>query len=120
VPEINEENCFDTVKLITGKLGVETTVKKAFRVPSKIKHKPRKLVAELSSNQCSNKIIFNLRKQKPRGNMFHDNWGMEAIYVNSHLTFYNRNLLYKTKAFAREFGFKFVWFRESKNIYEKK
>lgn len=119
VPEINDENCFETVKIITGKLGVDTSIKKAFRVPSKIKHKPRKLVAELNTNQCCNNIIINSRKQKPRGNMFHDNWGMEAIYVNNYLTFFNRNLLYKTKAFARELGFKFVWFRESK-IFMKK
>lgn len=51
--------------------------------------------------------------------MFHENWGMEAIYVNNYLTIFNRNLLFKIKAFAREAGFKFVWFRDSK-IFVKK
>lgn len=81
VPEIKDENSIDTAKKIVSKLGVETTVKNAFRVPSKVINKPRKLVAELSTRQCSSNAIINSRKEKPRGNMFHEKWGMEAIYV---------------------------------------
>lgn len=119
VPEIKDENYVDTAKLIIGKLGLEKTVNKAFRVPSKIMNKPRKLVAELNTRQCSSDVIIKSRKTKPTGNMFHEKWGTEAIYVNSYLTIFNRNLLFKTKAFAREAGYKFVWFKDAKVFIKK-
>ncbi|VVC31128.1 Hypothetical protein CINCED_3A020810 [Cinara cedri] len=119
VPEIKDENSVDTAKITISKLGVETTVKNAFRVSSKVINKPRKLVAELSSRQCSINIIINFKKVKPRGNTFHEKWGMEAIYINNYLSVFNRNLLLKTKAFAREAGFKFVWIKDSKVFIKK-
>ena len=119
VPETQDENSVETVKTIIAKLGVETTVNRAFRAPSKIKNKPRKLVAELSTRQCSSITISNSRKTKPKGNMFNEKWGMEPIYVNNYLTFFNRNLLFKTKTFARETGYKFVWFKDSKIFIKK-
>jgi len=119
VPEIKDENCADTTKSILAKLEVNSTVSKAFRVPSKILNKPRKLVAELSTSQCSSNAIINSRKLKPTGNMFSENWGTGPIYVNNYLTFFNRNLLFKTKAFAREASFKFVWFEDSKIFIKK-
>lgn len=88
------------VKTIITKLGVETTVNRTFRVPSKIMNKPRKLVAELSTRLCSSNTITNSRKTKPKGNMFHEKWGMEPIYVNHYLTIFNGNFFFKTKAFA--------------------
>jgi len=119
VPKIKDENCADTTKTIFAKLEVDSTVSKAFRVPSKILNKPKKLVAELCTSQCSSNAIINSRKQKPTGNMFSENWGMGPIYVNNYLTFFNRNLLFKTKAFAREASFKFVWFKDSKIFIKK-
>jgi len=119
VPEIKDENCADTTKTILAKLEVNSTVSKAFRVPSKILNNPRKLVAELSTSQCSSNTIINSRKQKPTGNMFSENWGKGPIYVNNYLTFFNRNLLFKTKAFAREASYKFVWFKDSKIFIKK-
>lgn len=119
VPETKDENIVETVKTIITKLGVETTVNRAFRVPSKIMNNPRKLVAELSTRLCSINTITNSRKTKPKGNMFHEKWGMEPIYVNHYLTIFNRNLFFKTKAFARQAGFKFVWFKDSKIFIKK-
>jgi len=71
VLETQDEKSVETVKTIIAKLGMETTVNRAFRVPSKIKNKPRKLVAELNTRQCSSNTISNSRKTKPKGNMFH-------------------------------------------------
>lgn len=101
VQETQDENNVETVKTVIKKLGVKTTVNRAFRVPSKIKKKPRKLVAELSTHQCSSNTISNSRKTKPKRNMFHEKWGMELTYVNNYLTFFNRNLLFKTLLLAK-------------------
>lgn len=99
---------------------MEKTVNKVFRVPSKPLNKLRKLVAELKTRQCSSDVIINSRKSKPTGNMFHEKWRTEAIYVNYYLTTFNRNLLFKTKSFAREASYKFVWFKDAKVFIKKK
>ncbi|XP_025420837.1 uncharacterized protein LOC112690943 [Sipha flava] len=119
IPEIQNEVCADTAKLILAKLNEESSVKKAFRVQSRDSKKPRKLVIEVNTPQCSSKIISSSKIQKPRGITFHDQWGNEPIYVNNFLTLYNRNLLFKTKDFAREAGFKYVWFKNSKLFIKK-
>lgn len=95
VPEIKDENCVDTAKIIVEKLGMNTTVIKAFRVPSKLMNKLKKLVAELNTRQCSSNIIINLRKTKPIANTFHEKWGKKPINVNSYLTIFKRKLLLK-------------------------
>jgi len=119
VPEIQDEICMDTANLILKKLGFEKSASKTFRVQSKVAKGPRKLVVELSTGQNSNNIVSSTRKQKPRGNTIHDKWGNEALYVNNFLTLYNRNLFFKSKAFAREAGFKYVWFKDSKIFIKK-
>lgn len=119
VPEFKEEDCLNTAKIMADKLGVESTVIKAFRVQSKTVNKSRKLVVELTCHQSSINAIICLKKQKPKGNMFHEKWGSEAIYVNNYLTQFNRNLHFKTKIFAREAGFKYVWFKDSKLFIKK-
>lgn len=119
IPEIQNEVCVDTAKLILAKFNVESSVKQALRVQSRDSKKSRKLVMEVNTSQCSSKIISSSKKQKPRGITFHDNWGNVPIYVNNFLTLYNRNLLFKTKAFARETGFKYVWFKNSKLFIKK-
>lgn len=101
VPEIKNKNCVDTTGIIVEQLGEETMTNKAFRVLSKLMNKPRKLVAELNTRQCSRNFKSNSRKKKSTGNMFHEEWRMEEIYVNNYLTIINRNLLFKIKAFSR-------------------
>lgn len=51
--------------------------------------------------------------------MVQENWEDNKIYVNDYLTTFNRNLFFKTKAFAREAGFKYVWFKDSKLFVNK-
>jgi len=37
-------------------------------------------------------------------------WNNSNIYINKQLTQTNRNLFYKTRTKAREYGYKFTWF----------
>jgi hypothetical protein len=111
VPEMKDEDCEVTVGKITAKLGVKTLVKNAYRVHSKNVNKPRKIIAVMSDKQSKSSIISSSRKIKPRGKMIQENWEDNMIYVNDYLTPFNRNLLFKTMAFAREAGFKYVWFK---------
>jgi len=119
VPEMNDEVCVKTVEKIVTKLGVNTSIINAYRSQSKFTDKPRKIIAVLSSKHLKNDIIANSRKMKLNGNMVFEEWKKDSIYVNNFLTHYNRNLFFKTKSFAREAGFKFVWFKDSKLFIKK-
>jgi len=54
------------------------------------------------------------RKIKPTGNSVEPSWKNETIYIHDNLMQFNKNLFYKTKIFARDSGYKFVWFRDYK------
>jgi len=121
VPEIINEDCKNTVKKIAKLLNVEIDVVNAYRVhcPIKIQYRSKKIVAELTSKQVKKDLMESSRKIKPTGNSVEASWKNEAIYINDNLTQFNRNLFYKTKIFARDSGYKFVWFRDYKLFIKK-
>lgn len=90
----------------------------AYRLNSKITE-PKKIVTVLNSKQSKNDFITNSKKLKLSGNLLTENWNNDAIYVNNCLTYFNRNFYFKTKAFARDGSYKFVWFKDSKLFIKK-
>lgn len=119
VPKINNEDCKLTVKKIATALNVEVDVVNAFRIQSKFNKRTCKIVAELSMKQCKRMLMETARKTKLTGITVDSNWKNDAIYINDNLTQFNRNLFFKTKSFARDSGYKFVWFKDAK-IFMKK
>lgn len=119
VPEIINEDCKNTVKKIAKLLNVEIDVVNAYRVQSKFNTRSKKIVAELTSKQVKKDVMESSRKIKPTGNSVEASWKNEPIYINDNLTQFNRNLFYKTKIFARDSGYKFVWFRDYKLFIKK-
>lgn len=119
VPNINNEDCKLTVKKISTALNVEVDVVNAFRVQSKFNKRPNKIVAEVINKQYKRVLIETARKTKLTGIRIDSNWRNEAIYINDSLTQFNRNLFFKTKTFARDNGYKFVWFKDSKLFIKK-
>jgi len=114
VPEINNENCKKTVEKIATSLKLEIEVVNAFRVHSKLNTRPSKIVAELTMKQNKRKMIDLSRKIKLTGSNVDAEWKNNAIYINDNLTQFNRNLFFKTKTFARESGYRYVWFKDTK------
>jgi len=114
VPEINNENCKKTVEKIATSLKLEIEVVNAFRVHSKLNTRPSKIVAELTMKQNKRKMIVLSRKIKLTGSNVDAEWKNNAIYINDNLTQFNRNLFFKTKTFARESGYRYVWFKDTK------
>jgi len=119
VPEVTNEVCKNTVEKIAKSLKVEIDVIDAYRVQSKFNTKSKKILAELSSKRDKKELIENSRKIKPTGNSVDVTWKDEAIYINDNLTPFNRNLFFITKSFARDFGYKFVWFKDNKLFLKK-
>lgn len=119
VPNINNEDCKLKVKKIATALNVEIDVVNAFRAQSNFNNRPNKIVAEVSMKQCKRVLMETARKTKLTGIRVDSSWKNEAIYMNDRLTQFNRNLFFKTKAFARDNGYKFVWFKDSKLFIKK-
>jgi len=51
--------------------------------------------------------------------MIHEEWKNDILYVIAFLIQIHKNLFYKTKSYAREAGYKFVWFKDSKLFIKK-
>lgn len=119
VPEIKNENCKKTVEKIATSLKLEIKVVDAFRVHSKLNTRPSKIVAELTMKQNKKEMIDLSRKTKLTGSNVDAEWKNNAIYVNDNLTQFNRNLFFKTKTFARESGYRYVWFKDTKLFIKK-
>lgn len=119
VPELINEDCKNTVIKIAKSLNVEIDVINAYRVQSKFSTRSKKIVAELTSKQVKKDLIETSRKRKLIGNSVDVSWKNEAIYINENLTQFNRNLFFKTKTFARDSGYKFVWFKDYKLFIKK-
>ncbi|KAL4107536.1 hypothetical protein QTP88_017868 [Uroleucon formosanum] len=104
VPEVNNEDCVKTVESIAAAVGANISVSKAFRVHSKFTNRSRKIVAELLSTQNKKTMMENVKKSKLTGKVVNSNWNDENIYINDSLTQFNKNLLFKTRAFSRDKG----------------
>jgi len=119
VPEIDNEDCVKTVESIAAAVGLKISVSKAYRTFSKIPNRSRKIVAESTSIKDKLNLMERVKKSKLNGKTVNSKWNNDSIYINDGLTQFNKNLFFKTRAFAREAGYKFTWFKDS-NIFLKK
>lgn len=114
MPEVHNEVCSEVVSKIATNLGVNVKSTNAFRLPSKVADKPRKLLVCLSSIEEKLSFIDRVKKQKLTANNIDKNWGKTAIFVNDQMTSTNRDLFFKARKTAKEVGYKFIWFKNNK------
>jgi hypothetical protein len=119
VPEISNEICTNTIQKITTKLGVNVSIQKVFRIPSKISEKPRKILVCLNSVDEKNKLMKMAKEQKLMAKDVDSAWNNSAIYLNDQMTFTHRSLFFKARTAAKQVGFKYIWFKNSM-IFAKK
>lgn len=110
VPEEPNESCKEVVELIASKLGVKIAVVNGFRTHSKTSNRPRKMIAILHSIENKQNLMESAKKKKLNANMVNGNWDNRSIFINNELSSYNRELFYKTRMFAKENKFRYVWF----------
>lgn len=113
VPEIDNENCMNTIKKIVTKVGSDVTIKKVFRLPSKFNDKPRKLSVCFNSLNEKNNFMEIAKKQKLAVKDVDSTWIGSTIYFNDQMTYTFRNLFFKTKTAAKQVGYKYVWFKNN-------
>lgn len=118
VPEFENEDCFKIVEQIGFDLGVQLSIINAERLHSDVPTARNNIVAQISTYEQKKQLMYNLKNQliAERANGY---VGGRRIYINDFLTDFNRILLYKTKQFAKENGFKYAWYNNCKILLRK-
>lgn len=121
VPETHDENCKDIVFKIARELQVDLKCEEidvSHRIRSAKPNTTPSIVARITTRTkrdllIQKKALVNTNRNIP---------GLEIgekIYISEHLTPQNKALLRATKIRAREYNYKFVWFKNSKILVRK-
>jgi len=119
VPDSNNENCEKIVEDIADVMGHPVSVIKVFRIRSKIANKPMKIIGEIASMHQKKTMMEYSKKKKVKACSINESLGNGGIFINNYLTQFNSNLFFKTRMFAKENNFKFVWFNDCKIVIKK-
>lgn len=125
LPQTSSDSPTDIVLKIAAYAGVELRhedIESAHRVQPQnaVAGRPKPIVVKLRERMCKDKLLSGLKRKKGICTKDIGIDGLEKkFFVNEHLTPENKQLFNKTKLFAREKAFKFVWIRNC-NIFLRK
>lgn len=124
LPERNGENLYEIAQSISELLNVKilkNDIEFITRVSPRDSHsnKIKPIIMKVSSD-IKNKIITASRKKKSTTTKEINIPGTDQhFFINEHLTIANKVLLNKTKIYAKEKGFRYVWVRNCKIFLRK-
>lgn len=104
---------------ISTALGVTVCVENAFRLQSKIQNKSGKIIAVLKNYVNKKNLMEMTRKKKLKAKNVNLKWKDESIFINHYLTQTSSNLFYKTRRYAKEHNYKYIWLRDCKLFIRK-
>lgn len=90
----------------------------AHRIPNKNKDKPSTLIMQFKHRDCRDAWL-RAKKTIVTNDSLYRNGNGKRVYINENMSPYYRELFWKTKAFAKENGYKFVWFLRGKVMMKK-
>lgn len=125
IPEVRGENVMDIVQSIGNKIGANcdlSTVDVCHRVPSHNKERPKSIIVKFTSRFSKQNFLAGTRLR--RADLTTSKIGLNSvpdqqIYVSDHLTPAKKLLLFKTKNFCRDNGYKYTWVSDSKILIRK-
>lgn len=119
IPESKDENLLAFVTEIGKKVGVDIAQNDILHVHrvtprTKVQGRPRVIIAKLSSRLIKDNLISCMRKHR----LLTDALGFpgvpKPIYVNEHLTIYNKHLLKICKDTAKLKQYQYVWLKNGR------
>ncbi|KAH9630932.1 hypothetical protein HF086_009042 [Spodoptera exigua] len=124
IPEHKDENLNEIILKIGKHTEIEITKDDILQVnrvtaKSKIQGRPRNIVAKLRNRQLKDNIISQARKRRLSTMDLAIPGKGVPVYVNEHLTVFNKNLLKKAKEMAKIKEYQFMWTKNCK-IYVRK
>ncbi|KAK4876081.1 hypothetical protein RN001_012503 [Aquatica leii] len=123
VPELKNENTMSVVEAVGTDLGLNLdsyTIDTCHQLKKNFNNQPRNIIVKFVRRldkeeflRCR-RIKQNLSVNDLHGDMRNPANSNNTIYINESLTFYNRQLCAKARAFKREKNIKFLWIRNGK------
>lgn len=122
VEEMPNENLRVTIAKLANKIGAASVSEKDIDVVHRINNRnnrePRDIIVQFKDRESRDKIMER-RREKVTSNEVTNGKTEKVIYVNDHLTAYNKKLLWETKSRCREIHFKFIWTKDGKIFVRK-
>lgn len=116
----NDEQTFDAIKRIASIAGVEIKeedIVEVKRIPDKRPGVPPKFHVKLNNRQKRYQLLAN---RKLLNSATSQDPGSQRIYISEILSPHYKDLLWRTKSKAKETGFNYVWYKDSKIMIRKK
>lgn len=119
ITESKDENLNDMFAIIAQKCGVVLSIGDILHInrvspKSKLQGRPRVIVAKLRTRQLKDNILSGARKFHLTTKDLNCPGDAKPVYVNEHLTVYNKMLLKKCKDLARGKQYQYVWSRNGR------
>lgn len=122
IPLQNDETMPDIVGTLSNIIGepvnYQVDIQAAHRVPTKRKSGIKPIVVQFSNRQKRDAFLLKAKKIKIKSTAFVNNVPETFVYVNEHLTPFNRELLFKSKQLKLN-GYKYVWPKDGKILAKK-
>lgn len=124
VPEYKEENLNEIILQLGKHTSIEISQDDIVYVNrvsslSKLEGRPKNIVAKLRTRQLKDNIISQARKCRLTTSDVKIHGKVSPVFVNEHLTLFNKNLLKKTKEIAKLKEYQYVWTKNGR-IYARK
>jgi regulator of replication initiation timing len=117
VPEIPNENVGVILQKISHVVGlplnITSDIQAMHRIPTKRERGPKPIIVQFSNRQTRDEFLSKCKKTKITSIDFAEHVPQTNVYVNEHLTPYNKSLLFNAKK-LKERGWKFIWIKEGK------
>lgn len=118
VPEIQNENVFNVVNKLAIRVDepivLTTDIQAVHRIGAKVGSRPRPIIVRFSNRQKKERVLDKCKKTQLQTTDFVDNVPPLSVFVNEHLTPYNKTLLFEAKKYKFAKKVQFVWVRGSK------
>lgn len=122
IEERPNENLKNVICKVANKMGVETITENdidiVHRVSNRNNREPKDIVVQFKDRDRK-ETLMSQRKERVKSNEVTNGRLDNVIYINEHLTPYNKMILWETKKRCREVKYKYVWPKNGK-IYVRK
>ncbi|XP_053611109.1 uncharacterized protein LOC128677873 [Plodia interpunctella] len=124
VPENKEENIIELVLAVAAHADVDISpndILEAHRVTPRVRlqGRPRNIVVRMKSRVIKDNILSGVRRNRLTTKNLNMSGSAKPVFVNEHLTYYNKQLLKKCREVAKLKNFQYVWIKHGR-IYVRK
>lgn len=122
VEECPDENLKQLVVKIANKLGATEIIEKnidiVHRVGNMNNRSPKDIIVQFKDRESRNRVISN-KKVRIVSNEVTGGKNVNPIYLNEHLTPFNKQLFWEAKLKSKECDYRYVWVKDGKIFVRK-